>query len=694
MIDGGRLRRRPTGPTRRPRPPATVRPPHRRRDAAARPTSGRARTGTSARSLARRGTPTARFGRVLDARDRTATTTRSGGTPVGRDRTRPRARAGSPRRRLISLLVVATLLFLALGGRLADLQTIRPDRYLERAAAQTVRTQTLPADRGTIYDRNGAELAVSLPVTTIYTDPRLVEDPAATAAQLAPILGVDAAVLEEKLSADNAFQYLARHVSDEVAEEVERLELPGVFFLEEPKRFRPSGDVARSLIGPTDVDNKGLGGIELQYDEVLTGTPGHLTLEQDPNGRTIPVGQHELVPAVKGDDVVLTLDRALQYEAERMMLAQVEELGARGGIAVVSDPRTGEILAMVNVDRDEETDEVRLSGNNMALTTVYEPGSVMKAVTWSAGFQEGEVDPDVCVNAPDSLTIADKTFTEYKPHGGGCLLPAAAIAASSNTASINVGLRLGAARLHHWFKQFGLGEPTELGFPNELSGVVRPLDEWWSTSLGSMSIGQGISVTPLQMLLVYNTIANHGLFVPPKLVRSTIDADGVEHLTPVDESRPVIDPQTAATMTEMLRGVVDHGTAEAAAIPGYSACGKTGTALKPFPGGYLGPDGAKHYIGTFVGFLPCEDPQLSIIVVIDDPSSSAYTGGAISAPVFAELAAFAVRHFEIRPSEPAAPAVRADGRVQARPAGAPPPPDPDEAVADTTTVASSPPPDD
>jgi cell division protein FtsI (penicillin-binding protein 3) len=327
----------------------------------------------------------------------------------------------------------------------------------------------------------------------------------------------------------------------------------------------------------------------------------------------------------------------------------------------------------------------------MALTTVYEPGSVMKAVTWGAGFAEGEVDPQVCVNAPDTLQIADKSFSEYKPHGGGCLLPADAIANSSNTASINVGLRLGEQRLHDWFRAFGLGDSTGLGFPNEQAGTVRPVEDWWSTSLGSMSIGQGISVTPLQMLLVYNTIANGGLFVPPKLVRSTVDADGVEHLSPVTASRQVLPPETSALMAEMLRGVVDHGTAEAAAINGYSACGKTGTALKPFPGGYLGPDGAKHYMGTFVGFLPCEDPQLSIIVVIDDPSSSAYTGGAISAPVFAELSALAVRHFEIRPNADEDEGdVGDDGRVQALPAGTEPPPDPEAVGGPSTTSTSTP----
>jgi cell division protein FtsI (penicillin-binding protein 3) len=271
----------------------------------------------------------------------------------------------------------------------------------------------------------------------------------------------------------------------------------------------------------------------------------------------------------------------------------------------------------------------------------------------SQGLEQDVVSPDVCINAPDSLQVADKVFTEYKPHGGGCWLPEDVIARSSNTASINIGRMLGNELLYQGFKNFGLGDPTGLDFPNEQPGFVRPLDEWWNTSIGSMAIGQGISVTPVQMLFAFNAIANDGTYIPPKLVQSTVDSNGVEHLTPTRDSREVVSHETADQITEMLRKVVLEGTAEAAQVPGYSVCGKTGTALKPFGGGYTGPDGATHYMATFVGFVGCDDPELSILVVLDDPSGAEYTGGAVSAPLFAEVAQFAIRHFEIPPDAPA-----------------------------------------
>ncbi|MDZ7734042.1 MAG: 16S rRNA (cytosine(1402)-N(4))-methyltransferase [Acidimicrobiia bacterium] len=385
----------------------------------------------------------------------------SGGPPSGPFR----GRAGVPRRRLVAAAVVLGFLFVALGARLVELQTVSPDRYVALAQSQTVRTQILSADRGAIYDRNGEELAVSVPAQTIYADPKFVEDAPAAARALAPVLDLDETELVARLTASSRFEYLGRQVSDEVARAVEELAIPASTSSRSRNGSRrPATSPGRS-VGQTDIDNKGLGGLELQYDDVLTGEPGRLTLEQDPAGRTIPVGQHELVPAREGDDLVLTIDRALQYEAERQLLRQVGELGAKGGTVVISDPRTGEILAMVNVDRDPATDEPRLSANNMALTTVYEPGSIMKAVTWSQGFEQGVVDTDVCVNAPDSLTIADKTFTEYEPHGSACWMPERAIASSSNTAAINVARAVGRESLHGAFRDFGLGERTGLGLP-------------------------------------------------------------------------------------------------------------------------------------------------------------------------------------------------------------------------------------
>lgn len=601
-----------------------------------------------------------------------------------------RTRAGRPRRRLLTVLVVVVALFAVLAGRLAQLQAVSADELSELSADQTVRTLTIAADRGSILDRNGHELAMSIPRPTVYTDPELVGDPRETAAALAPVLDVDATELEETLGADNRFGYLARQVSDEVASRVEELDLPGVHLVDEPHRFRTAGDLATSIIGPTDIDNAGIGGLELQHDDLLSGTPGHLTVERDPEGRTIPLGEHEYEAPERGDELVLTIDRALQYRTERTLVEHVEANAAEAAMAVMMQPDTGEILAMANVEADD-SGTPRVSTNNLALTTVFEPGSVMKVVGMAGALEEGAVDASSWVNVPDQVTVGGATFTEYEPHGGGSWPLKDVLVNSSNTGSINLARMLGDERLHHYFRAFGLGEPTGLDFPNELSGSVRPVEEWWGSSIGSMPIGQGISATPLQMLLVYNALANDGVWVEPSLVRATVDADGVEHLEPTGDTRRVIGSETSAQVREMLVEVVSRGTAQAAQVDGYLPAGKTGTAQIPAPdGGYVFSDGTKHYMATFVGFLPAHDPQLSMIVVTRHPTAGAYTGGTVSGPVFAELAEFAVEHLQIPPAgvelapgargptEPDAREAPAytlgeppEGRVRARPASAP-----------------------
>jgi cell division protein FtsI (penicillin-binding protein 3) len=549
-------------------------------------------------------------------------------------------------------MIVAVLLFAVLGFRTAQLQTLEPDRFVEISTEQTKRTQTLAADRGSIYDRNGYELALSIPLRTIYTDPRFVSDAPAAAAALAPILDMPVEELQASLSADNRFGYLARQVPDDVAERVEALDLDGVYFTEEPHRFMPSGDLAASLLGLTDIDNKGLGGLELQYDELLAGTPGELTYERDPEGRTIAGGERHLLPPQSGDGLVLTLDRALQHRAEQVLEDHVARNGAEAATLIAMQPRTGEILAMANVDVDPDSGEPRPSTNNLALTTVYEPGSVMKIVPMSGAVEEGLVSPQgACISAPDQLTVEDATFTEYEPHGDGCWAPEDVIVNSSNTGTINIAQMLGAERLHHYFGAFGFGAPTSLGFPNELSGYVRPVDEWWGTSIASMPIGQGISVTPLQMLLAYNTIANDGVFVPAQLVRATIDSEGNERLVPGSDSHRVVTDATAGVLRQMLTEVVTRGTAQGAQIEGFYPAGKTGTAQIPAPdGGYEFPDGTKHYMATFCGFLPADDPQLSVCVVVQHPTAGNYTGGSVAAPVFADFGEFAVAHLQLTPS--------------------------------------------
>ncbi len=389
-------------------------------------------------------------------------------------RTAATAPAGRPRRRLVALVVITVLVFTLLALRVVQLQALEPERFVALSEEQTVRSFALAADRGSILDRHGHELALSIPQRTVFTDPKFVEEPSTAAAQLAPILGRPATDIEAQLSAENRFGYLARQVSDDVAEAVEALELPGVYTIEEPHRFAPSGDLATSLLGLTDIDNVGLGGLELQYEDVLAGTPGHLTFEQDPEGRTIAGGEHELVPPESGDSVMLTIDRALQHEAELVLAEHVETNGAEAGMMVATDPRTGEILAMANVGRSADTGEVMASTNNLALTTVYEPGSVMKIVGMSGALEDGLVSPQgACVNAPDSLEVGGGTFSEYSPHGGGCWPLEDVIVKSSNTGSINIALMLGPDRLAHYFSAFGLGQPTGLGFP-ERAQRLRP----------------------------------------------------------------------------------------------------------------------------------------------------------------------------------------------------------------------------
>jgi cell division protein FtsI (penicillin-binding protein 3) len=549
------------------------------------------------------------------------------------------------------LLAVVFVLFGALAARTAYLQAVDPDQYVALSAEQTLRTQTLAAERGAIYDRRGYELALSVPRTTIYTDPEFVTDPDDAAAALAPVLGVTEDELAERLGADNRFGYLARQVTDDVADEVAALELDGVYLIEEPHRYAPSGDLAQSLVGITDIDNRGLGGIELLYDEQLAGTPGRLTYEQDPAGRTIAVGEHDLVAPDPGDGLVLTLDRALQWEAERVLQEHVARNGARSGMLVAMQPDSGEILAMANVEVDEESGAPEVSTNNLALTTVYEPGSVMKIIPLAAGLEEGLVHPQgECINAPDELSVEGSVFKEYEAHGGGCWPLEDVLVNSSNTGTINVALRVGAERMHDYFGRFGLGQETGLGFPAEQSGYVRPLQEWWGTSIATMPIGQGISVTPLQMLMAYNTVANDGVYVPPRLTRATIDDRGREHPIPGEDGRRVVSVETAEQVQRMLTEVVTRGTGQAADVGGFFPAGTTGTAQIPAPdGGYEWTDG-RHYMATFCGFLPADDPQLSVCVVIEHPTAGAYTGGSVSAPAFADFGEFAVSQLHLSPS--------------------------------------------
>lgn len=556
----------------------------------------------------------------------------------------------NPGRRITVLLVVMTLVVVAVVGRLTYLQVVDPTRYRELSADQRIRTQTLAADRGTIYDRSGVELAISAPQRSVFIDPLLVTDPAAVVTPLAALLDIEPAAIEERVRAGGRFLYVARQVSDEIADEIAGLGLDGVGLIEEPKRFLPSGAVGRSLIGLTDIDGNGLSGLEQQYSPLLTGTPGNLTVEKGPDGRTIPVGSQEVVPALPGQSLVLSIDRSLQYEAEKALANQVQASAAAGGVAVVSNPTTGEVLAMANVRRIPETGEVVIDTNNQAITTSYEPGSVMKMITASAAVQEGLIDYSTMFTIPPSITIGEWEFSEHTPLGTVTWPLPQLLSNSSNVGTIQIAEMLGEQRLHDYLLRFGLGAPTGLDFPNEQSGSVPAVENWWGSSMASISLGQSVSVTPLQMLMAYNVVANGGVYVPPRLVLETIDSDGTRRASPPAEPRQVVSEDTADMMNMMLRGVVAEGTGTRAAVAGYSVAGKTGTARKAQPNGtYVDDYGISRYQATFVGFVPAESPSLSIIVMIDEPGDGHIYGGSVAAPVFAEIAQSALRILDIAP---------------------------------------------
>ena len=572
-------------------------------------------------------------------------------------------------------MVVLTVAFGGVLARLTVVQGFSSRRYAIFGESQRLHTIVLPAERGAILDRNLGELAVSTRRSTVWADPTVVTDPVATAHALSPLLQVDEAALRDKLKSDASFVYLARKVDDKVAASVTRLELPGIQLLDEPKRIVPSGDLAAPVLGQVGVDDEGLSGLEKQYEKVLTGRAGELLVERDPGGNDIAAGLRQLKPSARGANLVLTVDRAMQYETERALGEAIVSSKAKGGMAVVMDPTTGEILAMANLVVEKPGTPPVPPADNMAVTRVFEPGSTNKVVTVAAALQEGVVTPSTRMNVADSLPVADVTFHDAEPHPLMWWTTADIVAQSSNVGTIQIAQRLGKARIDRYLREFGLADETNLAFPGESGGLLPDVDEWSGTSIGSIPIGQGVAVTALQMLGAYNTVANGGMYVAPSLVKSTVDAAGKEHPAQAPAARRVVSEATAAEVTRMLTGAVQDGTGTAARIEGYTVAGKTGTARKPSEtkAGY-----SDNYMASFVGFVPAEAPRLSAIVVLDEPTP--YFGGIVAAPVFAAVGSFGIRHFGIPaqpapavpPGGPAVPAVLSGGPAAAGPAAAGP----------------------
>lgn len=589
-----------------------------------------------------------------------------GGRPEERTRRRLRLPRGVTARRTTALLGVYLLLIGAVGYRLVSVQVLDAERYASLGEKQRERTIELNARRGRIYDRNGDVLATSVDAATVYADPRAYRsrpgpdglqvppagDAAEVAATLAPLLERDADEIERRLRKDAHFVYLARQLDRSLGERIEELALPGVGILTEPKRVYPNGPLSSHVLGFTGIDGDGLSGLEVQYDPLLAGDPGSLVLEQAPGGLSIASAGRQLTPPQPGTDLVLTVDREIQHVAETAAAAAVERHDAAGASVIVMDVGTGEILAMANAPSFDPND-LRTTDDalrrNRAVTDMFEPGSVQKAVTAAAVLEEGVAGPDTVYDVADTLQVGRKTFSDDHRHPTQPMTVAEIIEQSSNVGTIKLAHGLGADRLARYLDAFGYGEALGVGFPGESAGSFPPVDQWSNTSLPTIAIGYGVAVTLLQATSVYATIANDGVAVQPRMVRGTVAEDGRLTPSPPAATHRVIGAETARQLRRMLGLVVDgeRGTGSRAAIPGYDVAGKTGTARKPLTDarGY-----SNDYIGSFVGFAPVDDPRLVVAVMIDDPSP--IYGGLTAAPVFEEVMSFALSHRRVPPTRP------------------------------------------
>ena len=550
-------------------------------------------------------------------------------------------------RRLRLLVAIFALAFAAVFLRAGWLQGVQAGPLDRLAASQHRETIAVPAQRGTIYDRTGVELAIGERATTVYANPKQIRDPRAVAVAAGRALGKDPTRLFRLLSdRSRGFVYLARKADPRSADALRRQEIVGLGFYPEERRTYPLGDVASEVVGYAGVDNRGLAGLELSLDRVLRGEDGRKTVVRDPFGHALDVVESK--ESRDGRDVRLTLDNTLQRHVERVLAATRARWGARATTAVVLDPRTGGVLAMATepgFDANRFPSIPRERGRNPAVTDTYEPGSTFKVVTLSAVLETRMVSPTTSYVLPYSIQVSDRVIHDAVERGTETMTVAEILSKSSNVGVVTLALGLGRERLSEWIARFGFGEATGIEYPGETGGIVVPPERWSGSSIGNIPIGHGIAVTPIQMASVYAMLANGGVAIEPHLVER-IEGESRRRRA----ARRVIASMTAKQVMGMLRGVVEDGSGGEARVPGYFVAGKTGTAAKPDPvnGGYS----KTRYVGSFVGFVPALRPRLVVLVTVDEPKGTIW-GGAVAAPAFREIARFALQYLRVPPDVPA-----------------------------------------
>ena len=567
-------------------------------------------------------------------------------------------------RRLRLATALALLMFAVVAVRLVELQFEGAPAAAAEGLDERLKHETLFASRGSILDRNGAVLAHSVEARLVYADPTEVQDPAGTAAKLAPLLGQPVSKLLPLISAHNqpnssvpqSYEVLARGVQIEVGDVIEDLSLPGIGVRRAERRDVLSQDVAANIIGFTGDDLGGLVGLEARFDSLLAGKNGIRTYETGRGenlDKEIPGGYHKTVEARPGSSLQLTIDRDLQYEVQRILTAKMQAVKATFGSATVLDIKTGEVLAQASWPTYNAGNPLASKPSDRgdaASNELVDPGSVHKAVVLAAALEEGKITPDSTITVSPTVRVADKVYSDTHPFPSGTKLTMPGLMAySSNVGTIKIAQRVGAENLYKYQKLFGLGEPTGISIPGEASGSVRPPDQWQGSDYGSIPIGNGVSVTPLQMTAAYAAIANDGVWVQPHLVEKIIGADGKVSDTPKPSSHRVISAEHATQLRQIMEAVttVSGATGRSAAIPGYRIAGKTGTGRYYANGQY-----ATGEVASFVGMAPADAPRYVIGVFAYTPGGN---GGAICGPAFREMMSFTLKHFRVPPTGVKAP---------------------------------------
>jgi cell division protein FtsI/penicillin-binding protein 2 len=544
--------------------------------------------------------------------------------------------------RRIGLLYAGFLVaFLVIVCRAVWLQGVQGSELASDAISQQTETIVVPGLRGSLLDRRGNALAASEDAATIYATPYQVKNPPQAARKLAPILDQSETEVLKALTAPSGFSYLAQKVSLETAARVEALDLEGIGELPDSRRTYPQGQMAGQVIGAIGAENQGLIGLEAGEESVLAGSDGERRIVKDALGE--PIRLETAKEAEDGEDIELTLDPVIQEKTERVLAEVGETYAPKGATAIVVDPRTSQILAMANwppIDPEDLSGAGEEDLLNRATGFTYEPGSTFKAFTVAAALEEKEVTPSTTFTLEPQLHVADRVIEDAEARPTVTLSVAEILAHSSNVGAATIGLQMGSEKFDHWIHRFGFGRPTGVQFPGEEQGLLLPLDEYSGSTMGNLPIGQGLSVTPMQMVAGYTAIAHDGILRPPQLIKRIGDEEIHE-----PKGHRVVDLEVAAQVREMLEGVLaPGGTASEVSVPGYSLAGKTGTAEVAENGTYS----ETKFVASFIGFAPARDPRLLTAVIVDQPQGD-YYGGSVAAPAFGKIAAFALPYLGVPP---------------------------------------------